>query len=266
MVFDGFCPFIAATNISSCDRVFLAARRQNELDAAVNECNALKEGSAGGLATDVSIRADNRALIDAAVARFGRIDVLVLNAGISAGAPFDQVNEEGLNSFENVTKTNYFGPVYAAHYALPQLLQHQGRVVVISSVFGLSGGPTRTFYAGSKFALHGFFESLRMELAQHNVTVTLVCPGPVATDIARSRVGPDGKRATVGHFDMKQAITPELAAEYIVDATQRGERLRTFSLQSSLLLKLKNLAPALCDFLVVRSMKKLGMLETETKE
>lgn len=244
----------------------MAARRQNELDATINECNAIKEGSASGLATDVSLRQDNKALIEAAVSHFGRVDVLVLNAGISAGAPFEQVNEEGLNSFENVTKTNYFGPVYAAHYALPQLIQNQGRVVVISSVFGLSGGPTRTFYAGSKFALHGFFESLRMELASHNVTVSLVCPGPVATEIARTRVGPDGQRATVGHFDMKKAITPELAAEYIVDALQRGQRLRTFSFQSTLLLKVKNLAPALTDMLVVRSMKKLGMLEVEKKE
>lgn len=218
------------------------------------------------MATDVSIRGDNKALVEAAIARFGRIDAIILNAGISAGAPFEQVNEEGLNSFENVTKTNYFGPVYAAHYALPQLIQHQGRVVVISSVFGLTGGPTRTFYAGSKFALHGFFESLRMELAQHSVKVSLVCPGPVATDIALSRVGPDGQRATVGHFDMKKAITPELAAEYTVDALLRGERLRTFSMQSTLLLKIKNLAPAFCDWLVIRSMRKLGMLETEKKE
>lgn len=241
----------------------LSARRENELNATVNECNAVKEGSATGKVMDVSIRSDNEALVAHTIEKFGRIDVLVLNAGISAGAPFEKITEEGLNSFESVTKTNYFGPVYATHYALPELIKNQGKVVVISSVFGIHGGPTRTFYAGSKFALHGFFESLRMELSEKGVGVHMICPGPVATDIARTRVGPDGKRATTGHFDMKFAITAERAGEHIIDALQTNQRLRAFSFGVAFLYRVQNLAPSFWDFFFVRSMKKLGMLDEE---
>jgi len=227
----------------------------------VQECNAIAAGSAFGTVSDVSLRAQNKALVDATVAHFGRLDVLVLNAGISAGAPFEEVTEEGLDSFESIQRTNYFGPVFAARYALPELIKHQGKIVVISSVFGIHGGPTRTFYAGSKFALHGFFESLRLELASKNVSVTMICPGPVATEISRTRVGPDGQRATTGHFDMNQALSPELAAQYITEAFQKSKRLITFSYTTALLYKLQNIAPAFWDILFLRGMRKLGMLE-----
>jgi NAD(P)-dependent dehydrogenase (short-subunit alcohol dehydrogenase family) len=239
----------------------LTARRQAELNEVVEECNTIRKGSAFGVPLDMSVRAMNQRAVDATLHEYGRLDVLILNAGVSAGAPVEQVNEDGLDAFEALTKTNYFGPVYATKYALPELLRNHGRIVVISSVFGIHGGPGRAFYAGSKFALHGFFESLRYEIASRDVKITMVCPGPVATDIARARVGPDGKRAVTGHFDIKKAISADSAAERIIQALERGERLRTFSTGISLLHRFQNFCPAFWDWIFLRGMRKLGMLD-----
>jgi NAD(P)-dependent dehydrogenase (short-subunit alcohol dehydrogenase family) len=248
-------------------RVSLAARRKEELNAVVEECNKIRKDSAIGTVTDVSIRGDNKALIDATLAHFGVIDILVLNAGISAGAPLLEVNEQGLDSFETIQKTNYFGPAYAAKYALPHLVKSIGKVVVISSVCGVHAAPSRSFYCGSKYALHGFFESLRMEMEMEKtgVTVTIICPGPVATDIQNTRVGPDGKKATTSHFDQKQAIPAETAAHYITTAFRRSERLRTFSLGTYLVHLFGNIVPSFWDILFLRGMRKLGMLEDSKK-
>lgn len=239
----------------------LAARRESELQQVVSACNALVKDSAIGKIADVADRAANEALVKETVAHFGRLDVIVLNAGMSAGAPFEQVNEDGLTAFENLTKINYFGPVYLTKYALPEIIKNKGRIVVISSIFGFHGGPTRTFYCGSKFALHGFFESLRLEVADKDVKVTIVCPGAVATDIARTRVGPDGKPAKIGHFDMKQALSSEKAAEFITDALQRGQRLRTFSRMTTLLYHVQTFFPHVWDKIFISQMIKLKMLE-----
>lgn len=240
----------------------LVARRKDELQAVVDECNKRQKDSAIGTVGDVSIRSDNAAFVEATVQHYGRIDVLILNAGISAGAPMAQVTEQGLDSFEMVQKINYFGPVYATKYALPHLLKSVGKIVVISSVFGVHGGPGRTFYAGSKYALHGFFDSLRMEmeLDKTGVTVTMVCPGPVVTDIWKTRVGPDGQRATTGNFDMNQALPVEKASEYIIDAFQRSQRIRGFALTTHMLHRFGNIVPSFWDFLFIRGMRKLGML------
>jgi NAD(P)-dependent dehydrogenase (short-subunit alcohol dehydrogenase family) len=241
----------------------LTARRTAELNAVVEECNAIRAGSAYGIVTDVSVRVMNQRAVDATLHEFGRLDVLILNAGISAGAPFEQVTEEGLNAFEQVTRTNYLGPVYATKYALPELIRNQGRIIVTSSVFGLHGGPGMSFYAGSKFALHGFFESLRFDLAPKNVKVTMICPGPVATEIGNTRVGPDGNKPVTGHFGKDQAMPAEEAAQLIIRALERGERLTTFSLGVSLLYRFQHFVPAFWDWLFLRGMRALRMLDPQ---
>lgn len=227
----------------------------------VIDCNSIRNESAIGIVGDVSSRTDNQRAVEETVQRFGRLDAVILNAGVSAGAPFEQVTEEGLDAFEALNRINYFGPVYMTKYALPELIKNKGKLVVISSVFGLHGGPTRTFYAASKFALHGFFDSLRYEVAPKGVTVTMVCPGPVATDIARNRVGPDGKAATMGHFDMKKAISATDAAFYVVDALRRSQRIRTFSLGAYLLYHVQHFCPSFWDYIFLRAMRNLNMLE-----
>ena len=114
---------------------------------------------------------------------FGRIDTLVNNAGITMWAAFEEVSD--LAIFEQIMRTNYLGSVYCTHYALPYLKQSRGQIVGISSLTGKTGVPTRSGYAASKHAMVGFFDSLRIELAPCGVTVSMVYPGFVASEVRR---------------------------------------------------------------------------------
>ena len=117
--------------------------------------------------TDLLDPAQCRALIDAAVARFGRIDVLINNAGGTMWARFDALDD--LSAYEHLMKLNYLGAVHLTAAALPWLKQSRGRLVAVASVAGLTGVPERSGYAASKHAMVGFFDSLRIELAGSGV-------------------------------------------------------------------------------------------------
>ena len=132
-----------------------------------------------------------RALVEATVQAFGRIDMLVNNAGITMWSRFDEVQD--LSIFDQIMQVNYLGSVYCTYYALPYLKQTHGRIVAVSSLTGKAGVPTRSGYAASKHAMVGFFDILRIELEGSGVTVTLVYPGFVATGVQARGFGPDGR-------------------------------------------------------------------------
>ena len=100
---------------------------------------------------------------------------------------------QDLSLYEELMRTNYFGAIYPTFYALPHLKKSRGRIVVVSSLAGLTGVPERTGYAATKHALFGFFESLRIELQGTGVTVTMVAPDFVRSEIHRRAIGADGK-------------------------------------------------------------------------
>ncbi len=163
------------------DNVVLAARNEDELRKLAKECgpNALV------VKTDVTDPKQCEAMVKAAVDRFGGIDVLVNNAGISMWARFREITD--LTLFERIMKVNYLGTVYSTHYAIEHLIRSRGLVVGISSLTGKTGVPTRSGYAASKHAMQGFLDSIRIELRGTGVDVLVVSPGFVKTDI-RSRV------------------------------------------------------------------------------
>ncbi|MEE9466417.1 MAG: SDR family oxidoreductase, partial [Candidatus Neomarinimicrobiota bacterium] len=169
-------------------RLALAARRTELLEQVADDCVQLG-GEAVAIPTDVTVRENCAALVDRTVDVFGGIDMLVNNAGISMHVLFAEIDD--LDIFERVMQVNYLGAVACTHYALPHLLAAQGRIVVVSSLTGKTGVPTRTGYSASKHALHGFFDGLRAELAGCGVSVTIACPGFVDTGIRRYHVGPD---------------------------------------------------------------------------
>lgn len=131
----------------------LAARSRERLEEAARECEA-----AGSqclvVPTDVTDARQCSALIDAAVARFGRIDVLINNAGSTMWSRFDALSDLGV--IEQVMRVNYLSAVYLTAAALPWLKQTHGRLVAVTSVAGLTGVPERTGYAASKHAMTGF--------------------------------------------------------------------------------------------------------------
>jgi short-subunit dehydrogenase len=168
----------------------LAARDASRLAYVAEECQK-RSGKAISIPTDVSNQAQCAALIQKTIDRFKRIDVLVCNAGMTMFGNFEEVKD--LSLFERIMKVNYLGSVYCTHYALPYLQQSRGRIVGISSLTGKNGVPTRTGYAASKHAMAGFFDSLRIELDGSGVTVTMIYPGFVATEMRERALGTDGQ-------------------------------------------------------------------------
>lgn len=180
---------IARQLAQSGAKLVLAAREPALLEAAAAECRSLG-GEATAVQTDVGESEQCRRLIEAAMESFGRIDTLVNNAGISMHARFEDMSD--IHAVDRITRINYFGSVYCTWYALPHLKRTHGRIVGVASITGKNGVPTRTLYAGTKHAMAGFFDSLRIELRTEGVTVTMAYPGFVATDIAQRALGPDG--------------------------------------------------------------------------
>lgn len=142
---------------------------------------------------DVSRRQACQAGIGAVLERFGRIDVLVNNAGITARARFSDTRAE---VFERVMAVNFFGSLYCTQAALPSLKATRGLVVVVESLAGVSPLLGRSAYCASKHALHGLFTTLRAELRSDGVQVMIACPGFVQTNLQLRALGGDGHVTT----------------------------------------------------------------------
>ncbi len=160
-------------------KLSLAARDIERLEQVAAECRQ-RGAQALAVKTDVSIEAECRALIDRTVSEYGRIDTLINNAGISTWSPFDQLQDLGV--LDQLMRVNYLGAAYCTFYALPYLKKSRGRLVAVSSLAGRNGIPARSAYAASKHAMTGFFDSLRIELADTGVSVTVIYPSFVTAD------------------------------------------------------------------------------------
>ena len=170
--------------------VALAARDGARLAQVAAECRT-RGGDALVLTGDVSIEADCKRLVDETVAHYGRLDTLINNAGLGASGRFDDITD--LSIFETLMRVNFLGSVWCTAYALPHLKESRGRIVAISSLTGLTGVPKRTAYAATKHAMAGFFDSLRIELDGTGVSVTVVYPGFVFSEINQRALQPNGQ-------------------------------------------------------------------------
>ncbi len=222
----------------------LAARDAAKLEAAAAECRA-RGGRAVAVPTDVADQGQCRRLIERTVQEFGRIDTLVNNAGISMWARFDEVQD--LAPFERMMQVNYFGSLYCTHAALPHLKQTRGRIVGISSLTGRAGVPTRSGYAATKHAMAGFFDSLRIELADEGVTVTMVYPGFVSTGIRQRAFGPDGRTLASNPVQESEVMTPEECARQIIAAAAGRRRGLVMTARAKVGQWIKLVAPGVVD-------------------
>ncbi|TLN18863.1 SDR family oxidoreductase, partial [bacterium] len=204
--------------------VVLAARRAERLEQVAAQCRALG-GQALAVPTDVGDEAACRALVEQTIAAFGRLDLLVNNAGLAASALFDEFPD--LSLFRRTMDANFYGTVYCTYYALPHLKRSRGRILAISSLGGKAALPYNTPYCASKYALHGFFDALRMELRGSGVGVTVVCPWWVATEFHTAQLNKDGlPRGAERGRDMYTAKTmsSETCAAIALRAADRRRR------------------------------------------
>jgi short-subunit dehydrogenase len=225
-------------------RLVLAARRLEALQAVARQCEAAGAETIA-VRCDVGVEADCKALAASAVARYGRIDVLVNNAGVSGHARLEDVSD--FTWYEDMMRVNFMGSVWCTRYALAELRKSKGLVAGIASLAGKVGVPERTAYSPSKFAQAGFFEALRTELAGTGVDVTVVFPGVVATGIRLRGYGADGRVAGVSGLKEEGAMAVEECACRIVAALRGRKRELVMTARARIGLWLKLIAPRMVD-------------------
>jgi short-subunit dehydrogenase len=231
----------------------LAARKVERLEAVAASCRA-SGAKALVQCCDVGVQRDCVALIDTAMSAFGRIDTLVNNAGMSAQALFAEVHDLGW--YEQLMRTNHWGSVWCTHAALAALKATRGRIVAVSSLAGLVGVPGRTAYCASKFAMTGFFEALRVELAVSGVSVTIAYPGVVATRIRHHGLNALGEAAGSSGLDERGAMSVEACARLIVAGAEARKRDIVMTAKGRLGRWIKLIAPGIVDRLALEALKK----------
>ena len=231
----------------------LAARGKDKLEDVAKQCR--EHGSKVLVRpTDVSQETECQALINEAVAQYGRIDTLVNNAGMSAHALLSEVTD--MAWYQRIMQINLWGSAWCTHAALPHILATQGRIVAVSSLAGLVGVPGRTAYSASKFAMNGFFEALRVEMTPHGVSVTIAYPGVVATDIRYRGLNAAGNAAGKSGLDESGAMSVEECARLIRVGMDKRQRDIVMSAKGKLGRWMKLLAPSLVDKLALAALKR----------
>ena len=233
-------------------RLVLAARDASRLESLARECRAAG-GEAVAVPTDVANAQDCEWLVGESMKALGGIDIVIHNAGITMWSRFDAVAD--LEIFERVMEVNYLAPVRLTALTLPHLKTSKGLIVAVASLAGLTGVPERSGYAASKHAMIGFFDSLRIELADSGVDVSIVAPDFVVTEIHKRAIGPDGQPLGESPMVQTKIMTADECARGIVRAIEKRQRLLLMSTRGKLGWFLKFLAPRLLDRIAAKAIR-----------
>ncbi|WP_038292066.1 SDR family oxidoreductase [Zooshikella ganghwensis] len=221
---------------------------QSQLDALVNHIEALNT-RAMGLACDVSREADVDHAFNSILDQFKKIDVLINNAGITHRSAFIDTD---IAVFRRVLDVNFFGALYCTKVALPALLDSKGLVITLSSMSGFTPMWFRSGYSASKHALHGLFESLRLEVEESGVSIMMVCPGFTATDIHKNALEGDGSITKSPFSLVGQLASPVDVADEIYQAASKRKRLVVLSNVGRRARMLSYLCPHLFERLMLK--------------
>jgi short-subunit dehydrogenase len=232
-----------------------AARRGARVLAAARSADLLTElnheaRAAGGLMetvqADVTSADDRRRMAEAAVRHFDGLDVLVNNAGIGATGHFADVGPERLRT---IMEVNFFGVTETTRVCLPLLRQGTTPAVVnISSIAGKRGIPARSEYSASKFAVQGFSEALRAEVAKDGIDVLVVCPGLTQTNFSQNMI----EQKALLQMDHMRGMTAEAVADAVLVALERGRNDVCLSWAGKLLVWVSRFFPRLADHIARR--------------
>lgn len=193
--------------------VILSARRTEELQRVRENCINSEE-TVRILPLDLSETEVIQEKVSQAISMFGAVDMLVNNGGISQRA---YAVDTEMSTVRRVMEVNFFGTIALTKSLLPKMIQQKsGHIVVISSVVGKFGTKFRSAYAASKHALHGWFGSLRQEVYEHNIDVTVVCPGYIKTDVTKNALTGSGDKYNKMGQGQKNAMPPEEFAKKLL--------------------------------------------------
>ena len=230
----------------------IGARNHQKL-TEIAEDITLKGGEIAFSQTDVSNEIDCKNLILTAIDQFGKVDVLINNAGISMRALFADVD---LSVLKQIMDVNFWGTVYCTKYALPYILEQNGSVVGVSSIGGIKGLPARTGYSASKFAMSGFLESVRIENLKKGLHVLVAFPGFTASNIRNTALAADGSQQGESPRNEQKMMRAEEVATHIYKAVKKRKNTIILTTEGKMIALLNKLLPGLLNKLVYNSLAK----------
>lgn len=235
-------------------KVVLAARNSQKLKETAKEIQNIGGQPPLYVTTDVTQESDCEQLIKKTISHFGRIDILINNAGIAMRALFKDVKLDVLRDVMNV---NFWGTIYCTKFALPYLLQTKGSVVGIISIAGYMGLPGRTGYGASKYAVRGFLDTLRVENLKTGLHVLVAAPGFTASNIRTTSLTANGQTQGESPRDESKMMSAEECAKHIIDAIEKRKRelILTFK-EGKLTVWLSKWFPSFLDKLAYNHMAK----------
>lgn len=225
----------------------LGARQYVTLCEITHDIEKRFETKAVAVQCDVSVEDDCAFLIKQAILTFGKIDVLINNAGISMRALFKDLDLKVLKTLMDV---NFWGTVYCTKYALPEIIKTKGSIVGVSSIAGYKGLPGRTGYSASKFAMNGFLDALRIENLKTGVHVMTACPGFTASNIRNTALNQSAQQQGESSLNEEKMMTAEEVAKLIADGIESRTRTLIMTGQGKLTVTLSKIFPAWLDKLV----------------
>lgn len=202
-------------------KLILSSRNREALEAVYKTCG-LTEKTGLILPFDQETEKDYNKHAALAIKQFGKIDILIINGGISQRS---LAAETPLEIDRKVMEINFFSSVALTKSVLPSMIsQKRGHIVVMSSISGKFGYFFRSAYSASKHALHGFFESLRMEIEKENVQITLVCPGKIKTNISLNAVTKDGGKHNIMDKSQAEGMDANACAKKIIVGIENNKQ------------------------------------------
>jgi len=236
------------TQVATCARTL---SKLTDLQSEFNNSNLLC------CTADVSNENDCKSFIQSTIDRFGKIDILINNAGISMRSLFIDVDP---NVIKKVMDINFMGTVYCTHYALPQIIKQKGTIVGISSIAGYRGLPGRAGYSASKFALNGWLEAIRVELKPLNVHVMCASPGFTKSNIRNTALNDKAEAQGESPLNEDALMTAEACASHILMAIMKKKRSTVLTFQGMQTIFINKFFPKLADWLVGKFFFKNGKL------
>ena len=202
--------------------VVLAARRNSKLKSIIKEITEFG-GEALGIKTDITKSIECKNLIDETINHYDKIDLLLLGAGVSMWAPFEEISD--ISFFNDLIETNYKGAVYCVHSALPHLILSQGMIVTCSTAQAIVGFTNHSGYAASKHALHGFLDTLDIELNGKVRFLEAFLGWIRGTNMRSNAFGPDGKKmGETKRKHSKNSVSVDDCSERIVVAIKNDKK------------------------------------------
>lgn len=230
-------------------RLVLSARREDALVLVKSQCNFSENVAV--LPLDLSNFDSLPDITEQAILKFGKIDVLINNGGISQRS---LIAETKFEVFKKMIDVNYLGTIQLTNSLLPHYITNQqGQFVTITSLMGKFGSPYRSGYCGAKHALHGFFDVLRMEHEKDGISVTLICPGFIQTDVAKNALTADGSPQKKQDEATAAGMPVAICAKHIVSAMEKKQFEAYIGGKETFAIYLKRFFPKILHKVVLKS-------------